>query len=249
MRALAKRISFGLLGFVGLLVIAIVLTARPGDPKLWPPVAGSLTAEIHVVSHGYHSGVVVLRTAVAEAAERQGRGALLAVAQRLVNYRWLEVGWGDEGFYRSVPDVTSLTVALALRALFRPGNASVVHVVGLSSHPRASFPYSDIIQIGLSAEGFARMIDALDASFARSGEVGLPEDLGPGLYGPSRFFRGVGSFHVFNVCNHWVAQLLSAAGLPTAPILATMPQGLFLDLEWRAGLVPLPRLPAPGRPS
>ena len=28
----------------------------------------------------------------------------------------------------------------------------------------------------------------------------------------------------------------SAAGVPTAPVLATLPSGLFLDLQWRTGL-------------
>jgi len=82
----------------------------------------------------------------------------------------------------------------------------------------------------------------LSASFGRGPGGTAVEPLGQGLYGPSLFYRGVGGFHVFNVCNHWVARLLSAAGLPTAPVLATLPPGLFLDLKWRAGLVPLPRL-------
>jgi hypothetical protein len=45
---------------------------------------------------------------------------------------------------------------------------------------------------------------------------------------------------MFNVCNHWIANLLDAAGVPTAPVLATLPFGLLLDLEWRSGLVRLP---------
>jgi hypothetical protein len=32
--------------------------------------------------------------------------------------------------------------------------------------------------------------------------------------------------------------LLGAAGLPTTPVLATVPAGLFLALRWRAGLLP-----------
>ena len=84
------------------------------------------------------------------------------------------------------------------------------------------------------------MLDAIEASSAKVRTERPPEPLGPGLYGPSLFYRGVEAFHVFNVCNHWVARLLSAAGLPTAPVLATLPPGLLLDLKWRAGLDPLP---------
>ncbi len=45
---------------------------------------------------------------------------------------------------------------------------------------------------------------------------------------------------MLRVCNHWIADLLDAAGVPTAPVLATLPQGLLWDLSTRAGAVPLP---------
>jgi uncharacterized protein (TIGR02117 family) len=231
-------------GVIALLAGVTVLTARSGDRALWPPADDASGIEIHVVNHGYHSGIVLDRVAMAamaEAAERGGHAALIAVAQRFANYRWLEFGWGDEEFYRNVPDAASLTFQLAIRALFWPGNASVVHAVGLNSHPSDAFPTSDVVRIPLSSRGFALMLNDLDASFGRgAGSVAL-EPLGPGLYGPSSFYRGADSFHVFNVCNHWVARLLSTAGLPTAPLLATVPPGLLLQLKWRAGLAPLPR--------
>jgi hypothetical protein len=134
-----------------------------------------------------------------------------------------------------------LTVALALRALLRPGNPSVVHVVGIKNDPRAMFPHSDLVRIDLGEAGLDRLADKLDATFARGEDGVLPDELGPGLYGASLFFRGNGAFHLFNVCNHWVADLLDAAGVPTAPILATLPSGLLLDLKWRSNLVPLPQ--------
>jgi Protein of unknown function (DUF2459) len=51
----------------------------------------------------------------------------------------------------------------------------------------------------------------------------------------------MGNFSIVNVCNHWLARLLDSAGVPTTPVLATLPYGLFLDLRWRAGLTPMPR--------
>ena len=85
-----------------------------------------------------------------------------------------------------MPDAASF--ALALRALFRPGNVSAVHVVGLPAAPRTIFPSADIVRAELSAEGFARLLDRLDASFARGADRALPEDLGPGFSGPACFF-------------------------------------------------------------
>ena len=95
MVALARRIGWGLAIVVGLLIATTILTARTGDPALWPPAAGSPTVEILVVSHGYHSGLALPRALVADVAERHGRSALIAVAQRFAAYPWIEVGWGD----------------------------------------------------------------------------------------------------------------------------------------------------------
>ncbi len=235
MRTVARRFGFGLLIVAALIVAAAVATARWGDASLWPPAAGAPTTEIFIVSHGYHAGIVLPRRALAEAASRRDLTALGEISTRFAAFDQLEIGWGDEGFYREVPTAASLTVALAVRALFRPGNPSVLHVVGLNNDPRAAFARSDVMRIELGEASFARLTDKLDTTFARDA-AGRPEELGPGLYGPSLFFRANGTFHIFNVCNHWLADLLDAAGVPTAPVLATLPFGLLADLEWRAGL-------------
>jgi uncharacterized protein (TIGR02117 family) len=227
-----------------LLAVLTIATARWGDSSLWPPAPGAPVTEIFIVNHGYHAGIAVPRAALAEQASRRGLSALGYVAARFADFEWLEIGWGDEGFYRYVPTAESLTVALALRALFRPGNPSVLHVVGINNDPRAMFANSDLVRIGLSNAGFARVAAMLDATFARGKGSVMPQELGPGLYGTSLFFRASGAFHLFNVCNHWIARVLDAAGIPTAPVLATLPFGLLLDLRWRSGLVPLPP-PAP----
>ena len=45
---------------------------------------------------------------------------------------------------------------------------------------------------------------------------GALPDLGRGLYGPSLFYPANGTFSIFRVCNHWIDELLGAAGLPTS---------------------------------
>ncbi len=238
-RTVARCVGLGLLIAAVLFGIATVATAHRGDRNLWPAAPGVPTAEVFVVNHGYHSGIVIPRELMGEQSGRRDFGALREVARRFADYDRLEIGWGDEGFYRAVPTIDALTVGLALRALLLPGNPSVLHVVGVKDDPRAMFSRSEIVRLDLSELGFERLLNKLDATFARVD--GLPQDLGPGLYGPSLFFRANDAFHLFNVCNHWIAGLLDAAGVPTAPVLATLPFGLLLDLEWRSGLSPLPK--------
>jgi uncharacterized protein (TIGR02117 family) len=247
LRTITRRLGLGMSIVVVLLVVAVIASARSGDRSLWPPASGTPTTEIHVVSHGYHAGIVIPRSALVDQASRHGRTALGAISTRFAGFDRLEIGWGDEGFYREAPTVDSLTVPLALRALLRPGNPSVLHVVGIPGDPGMVFVNSDVVRLELSTAGFDKLADKLDASFAREANGDLPAPLGPGLYGTSLFFRANGAFHLFNVCNHWVASLLDAAGVPTAPVLATLPPGLLLDLEWRSGLPRLPKPPTSAR--
>ncbi|TXM93691.1 DUF2459 domain-containing protein, partial [Methylobacterium sp. WL103] len=57
LRRLAKGLAGAVGSLVGLFVLAVILTARPGDPALYPPKAGAQV--IYVVSHGWHSGVAL----------------------------------------------------------------------------------------------------------------------------------------------------------------------------------------------
>jgi len=240
MRKFARRLAVCLSIAAVLFAAAVVAAARRGDPGLWPAKPGAPTREVFIVGHGYHAGIIIPAPVLAEEAGSRGLAALGYLATRFAGFERLEIGWGDEAFYRAVPTMHALNVTLALRALFRPGNPSVLHVVGVGVDPRAIFARSDLLRIELGAPGFARLLGKLDATFARAPGGALPQELGRGLYGTSLFFRANGAFHVFNVCNHWVADLLDAAGVPTDPLLATLPAGLLLDLEWRSGLSRLP---------
>lgn len=247
------RVGFGVvvLGALWALIAAAFITARPGDPMLWPPREGAGKVEIYVTSNGYHTGIALPRAALAEYAGGRGYPALIAVTQRFAAYDWIEFGWGDAEFYRLTPRVGDLSLPVALRALFWPGNASALHVVGISGDPARAFESAELVLVPLSRNGFDQMLQKLDATFVPP-QGGALADLGRGLYGPSLFYPANGSFSALRLCNHWIGELLGAAGLPTTPVLETVPAGLMLNLRWRAGLLPLSRsapepqaLPAP----
>jgi uncharacterized protein (TIGR02117 family) len=242
MRRVAIGLAVVLLALFWILVIATIGTMRYADPMLWPPRPDARTVEIHVVSNGYHTGLAIPRETLAEFASGRGYPALTAVTQRFNQFPWIEIGWGDEEFYRKVPNVGDLTLPIALRALFSPGNKSVLHVVGVPADPVRVFASAEIVRVSLSQTGFDQLLQKLDASFVPPQGGALP-DAGKGLYGPSLFYPAVGTFSVLRVCNHWIAELLGAAGLPTTPVVDTFSSGLLLDLRWRAGLRTVARTP------
>ncbi len=236
------------LGLVLVCLVALVLFGtRWGDRSLFPATAGD-TVPVLYVSNGFHAGLLVPVPALRDGAARTGLPPVGAIAQRFAAYDWVELGWGDEGFYRETPTVADIDWRLGLTALLGLGSGSVLHVVGVLGDPLRVFTQGGTVALTLSQAGFDALIRRLGTTVARAPD-GAPIELGPGLYGPSLFYRATDRFFFGHVCNHWIADLLDAAGVPVSPLLATIPRGLGWDLAWRSGLAreAPAALPDPGR--
>src|SRR5579871_6376569 len=151
-----RLIAWGLCILVCGVLAALALTDLPADPDLYPPRPPDPGVEIYVVDYGLHTGIALPRAALADAGS-EGLTALADVAQRFAAYDVLEIGWGEEEFYRTVPTLAALHVDQALRALLLPGNRSVLHVVGLDGAIAAAYPRATIIPVRLSVRGFRRL--------------------------------------------------------------------------------------------
>lgn len=226
-----RRLALGLAGALAAFALLFFATDLPGRP-------GRTSAlddlPVLVVDHGYHAGLILPRGALAERARVLGLARLEAVLARFVAYDHVEIGWGDEGFYRTVPGLSALTLPQALRALFGRDNPSVLHVVGIPGAPAAYFAMSDMLRLRVDAAGFDRVAAGIEATLAPAPGAAVAE-LGPGLYGPSLFFRADGAYHLTQNCNHWVARLVNAAGAPVSLVAATVSVGLMADLRMRGG--------------
>jgi uncharacterized protein (TIGR02117 family) len=124
---------------------------------------------------------------------------------------WLEFGWGDADFYQARGE----DVLFGLKALFLPTGA-VMHVHGFNGSPASNFPQTEILELRVTSDGYARLLDFIRMSFTRN-EEGQVMPLGPGLYGLSRFYEGTGTYSMFNTCNTWMAKVLAAGGFPIDP--------------------------------
>ena len=116
---------------LGVWTLAVFVTARPGNRALYPAYGETVT--IYVLNNGFHSDIVLPADRV------MARGGVLAEAGKAGGGRkWLVYGWGDKGFYTAT-GMSFARMADGLRALFRPGNPSVIRVYGVEATPDRAF--------------------------------------------------------------------------------------------------------------
>ncbi len=167
---------------------------------------GQATRRIHVVSHGWHTGIVV-PTDVAIS-------YLPDLEKRFGSVAFLEFGWGDKGFYQA----ETISAGLAVQAMFWPTDA-VMHVVAVPERADRYFPQSEVVSLCVSDAALASMMQFVARSFVRNAHGLAPSQ--NGLYGDSQFYAAVGDYFMFNTCNTWTATGLYEAGVEISPHLLT----------------------------
>lgn len=183
------------------LLLLVLLSACSSLPHAVAPTAQATgpSKPVYLVSHGWHTGIVV------PAADVQTW--LPRLTQRFAQAPYIEFGWGDKGFYQA----REVTTGLSLRAMFW-SSGSVIHAVAVPGSPVRYFSQSEVRRLCLDAAGHAALLAFVTSSFERNAEGELIA-LNNGLYGDSQFYEGIGKYHVMNTCNKWTAKALQSAGL------------------------------------
>ena len=185
--------------------------------ELYPPKKEQPHISVYAVSHGWHTGIVVDRA--------QARLHLPALKDDFLSAKYLEIGWGDEEFYRA----DEITVGLALKAVLWPTD-SVLHIVAIQKRPEEYFFGSELIEISLSERGFRRLLQAINDTFLLDGQQKVHR-LGKGIYGNSQFYRAKESYHAFRTCNVWTAKVFRASGFPISPLYAITADNVMYQLK------------------
>ena len=213
----AGRLATLLFLLLALVVLASGCAAQSNPGALPAADAQATMHRVHVVRHGWHSGIVVRAADVPMQAWPARR--------EFADAEYLEVGWGDRAYYQA-PDPSAW---LGLRALLWP-TAGVLHMVAFSGPVEHYFASAEIVALQLTPQGFARLVAAISASHELDA-AGQPIPLGPGLYGKSRFYASHEVFHLFATCNVWSAGMLREAGVPISPALSPTSGALFAQLR------------------
>ncbi len=184
------------------MVLVVLLSACSSKPYIVQysdEFSGSGDNEVYIVSHGWHTGIVVPASAIQE--------KLPKLKDRFDDAPYLELGWGDKGFYQA----NEISSGLTLRAMFWP-TGSVMHVVSVPAAVTDYFPNSEVERLCLSHREFTSLLTFITNSFYRD-DAGQILALKNGLYGDSQFYQGVGDYYLMNTCNKWTAKGLRSVGM------------------------------------
>lgn len=216
---------------IPILGFLIWLTLSPGDPDLYPSTEDP--RPVWVIDHGWHSGIIIgqaeLRSAALglELTDPEAAEKLLWLTSRFPAAEWLEIGWGDAEFYQQTPTVEDIDPWLAVQALFVPTDSAIQVVPGWGP-PDQSF-WTAKQRLPLSLDGFRKLALKLSEAIKP-----VPYPLGDSLYGKGHFYPSPLAYHLFRTCNHWVSNLVNAAGVPSSFVPGTFSITLMMELRARA---------------
>lgn len=165
--------------------------------------------EITVVSNGWHAGLVFKTSEIDSADWPQSND--------FSRFSYIEVGWGDEAFYRS----SDPGLWLYIRGAVWP-TPSVLHVRGYGEIPSG---YPERVTLRFSSRDYRSICRYVADNYAmRGGEAVL---LGQGLTPQSYFYRSKYPYHLFRTCNVWTARALQAGGVKIEAVTAVTTKRLF----------------------
>jgi uncharacterized protein (TIGR02117 family) len=204
---------------LGFLVLVSALSGCATYPKAVEPAevlqASSLT--VQVASHGWHTGIILPVELV--------YSKIPELEDRFIGAHFLEIGWGDAGFYQA----NEITSGITFRAIFLPTD-SVVHVVGLEIPAHRYFTGSLVKNVEINQANLDSLLSFVSNSFGRDAQGGLIE-LRKGIYGDSQFYAGEGSYYALNTCNKWTAKALYSAGIDISPALKLTASSVMSTLD------------------
>ncbi len=183
------------------LLLLYILTACSSSPDIVLPVPDDTQPDeytMYIVGHGWHTGIVIPALAI--------QNKLPQLKQRFPSAPFLEIGWGDQGFYQA----NEITSKLTLQAIFWP-TESVVHVVAVPEEPYRYFSSSEVVKICLAKNRFDSLLQFLENSFYKTVDKNI-DPTKHGIYGDSQFYTGEGDYYLMNTCNKWTAKALASSG-------------------------------------
>lgn len=202
-----KRVSFGILLFLLLYILAAFLLSRitvNGNAE-----NQSKDISIYIMTNGVHTDLVVpVKSEIKDWSEEIKFEN--TKAQDSTN-KFIAFGWGDKGFYLDTPEWSDLKASTAFNAAFGLGT-SAMHVTFLKSVRQNE----SCVRIDISNENYQKLVNYIRAGFQYDNNHN-PIFIETTTYGKhDSFYEGMGRYNLFQTCNSWANNGLKTANQKAA---------------------------------
>lgn len=187
-----------LLVIIAFLIVALILSLLPTDPKHVPCKEKK---ELYLFSSAIHTDIIV-PVAVME-------DTLIQKLQLPATVQYVAFGYGDRKFYLETPTWDDLKMSVAIRALLLPSE-SIMHLL---YYPRKQVGWK---RLGLCDTQYRNLLGYILSGFKTDSQGQYIEIPSSGYSKNDKFYQANGHFSILNTCNNWVNTGLKKAQVKTS---------------------------------
>ena len=150
----------------------------------------------------------------------------IPVISNFDDYKFVDIGWGDEEFYQH-PNPDYL---LGAQAILVP-TSSVIRIEGKNSSIDRIIEWSDFcIRFDLNNEQFTKLCNYINNAFEKDENENRIVSLTKSN-GRITFYKSHMKYHLFNTCNTWVAEALEESGFDISSSNVITAENLFEEVS------------------
>lgn len=172
---------------------------------------------IYLIKSYWHVGIVIEIDSASVAG--------IPMLSRFKDYKYVDVGWGDEDFFQN----STIDYYDAAKAILFP-TRSVIKITGHRSDIASIINWSDFcIKINITDDQFSGLLKFIDDSFLIEDDeyVFISSFAGGAIV----FYKSVHDYHLFNTCNTWVVDALETAGCGVSKSGIITAEDLFVEVK------------------
>ncbi|WP_277481173.1 DUF2459 domain-containing protein [Catalinimonas alkaloidigena] len=185
--------------------------------------ANAQDQQIYVVSQGWHSGLVVPSSCIAD--------SLWPEKHDYSEYEHIQIGWGDKDFYQN----PGFSIWYGAKAVLWP-TKSALQVLGLHQLSNLQYYANETVLLQASQAQYTSLCKFLLTQFQQNDSARFIP-LKEGLYQNSHFFLGEQSYYFPKNSNVWTASALKHAGFDLTPIWYQSQRSLLKRMKKEGKLV------------
>ncbi len=154
---------------------------------------------IHLVQQAWHVGYLIPVNSTTI--------NYIPVLNEFRDYKYVDVGWGDEDFYQN----DGINYYYGAKAMLIP-TSSVIKITAHKASKQSILGWhEDYRKISLMYQEYVKLLKYIGASFLKEDNAYI--ETSSHAEGAIRYYKSHLSYYLFNTCNTWIARGLHSAGI------------------------------------